>query len=74
MGDISQLVQKIGGSLSEDGRIGELRFFRADKSAAYIQFRMEEAASLLLNVERAIGVLFEGRFAALEHVPPELTR
>jgi hypothetical protein len=70
IGDPSQFVEAVGASLSADGTVSELRFSRKNKSVIPIEFPTAAAASVLFNIEQALGRLFELQRAMLKGQDP----
>jgi hypothetical protein len=65
-----EFVQTIAGALSVDGQIGVVRIVRANGQIVDLPFPMEEAAGILLNIERVLGVLFEQQRVLLKGEDP----
>lgn len=68
--DLSQFLETVGASLSQDGQIAELQFKRKNGQVAHIQFPAAAAASIVLNIEGALGTIFEKQRAMLKGEDP----
>jgi hypothetical protein len=68
--DPSQFVDAVGASLSQDGQTAKLQFKRKNGHVAYIQFPATAAANIILNIEQAVGTIFEKQRAMLKGEDP----
>jgi hypothetical protein len=68
--DPGTFLEAIGAALSEDGQVAELRLVRKNGTADHVRFPAAAAASVMLNIEQAIGTLFEKQRAMLAGQDP----
>jgi hypothetical protein len=68
--DPGQFVQAVSAALSQDSTVAQIEFRRANGQSAYIPFPVAAAGSMFLNIERALGQLFEMQRAALRGQDP----
>jgi len=66
----SQFVEAVASRLSPDGQTTELGFLLKDGSITSVQFPAPAAASIMLNIEQALGTLFEQQRAMLKGRDP----
>jgi hypothetical protein len=66
----TQFVDGVGAGLSHDGQTAELHFLRKDGRVTPVQFPTAATASVLLNIEQALGTLFEQQRAMLKGQDP----
>jgi len=62
----NHFVTSVDADISEDGQIAELQFVRQNGKTAYVQFPTPAAAEIMLNIEQALGALFEKQQATLK--------
>jgi len=70
MVDPTQFVTAVGASLSPDGKTSVLQFKLANGKTAHVLFPTEGASSIMLNIERALGTLYEKQRKLLKGEDP----
>jgi hypothetical protein len=70
MVDPTQFVTAVAAKLSPDGKTSVLVFKLANGKENYVQFPTGESASLMLNLEQALGTLFEQQRKLLKGADP----
>jgi hypothetical protein len=70
MADTGQFVTAVSASLSTDGDVAQLQFRRANGKIAYIDFPTAAAGPMMLNIEQAMGTLFEMQRARVHGEDP----
>jgi hypothetical protein len=70
MADATQFLESVRAGLSQDGIVAELQMVRANGKVACIQFPAAAAASIMLNIEQALGTPFEKQRAMLKGEDP----
>jgi hypothetical protein len=68
--DPTQLVKSTSAALSLDGHIAELQFVRGNGKTARIHFPMDQAGSIILSIEEALGQLFDAQREMLKGQDP----
>jgi hypothetical protein len=68
--DQSEFVQAVRAALSSDGTVAQLEFTRANGTQADVQFPMALTTDVVLNIEKALGILFEKQRERLEGLDP----
>src|SRR5215472_9963485 len=68
--DPSRLLQGLSFGFTEDGRLIDLRFQRADGTTAYVQCPFDQMANVVLSLERAVGNAHELQVASLKGTDP----
>lgn len=68
--DQSEFVQAIRAALSSDGTVAQLEFIRANGTQAYVHFPMALTSDVVLNIEKALGILFEKQRERVQGLDP----
>jgi hypothetical protein len=68
--DQSMFLTAVNARLSSDGAVAQLEFLRANGKSAYVDFPAAATGTVLLNIEQALGRLFEMQRAALRGQDP----
>ena len=59
-------VTSVDADISEDGQVAELQFVRKNGKTTYIQFPTPVTTEIMINIEQALGALFEKQQAKLK--------
>lgn len=70
MSDQSEFVQAVRAALSLDGTVAQLEFIRANGTQAHVHFPMALTTEVVLNIEKALGILFEKQRERLQGSDP----
>jgi len=70
MSDQSEFVQAVRAALSSDGTVAQLEFIRANGTQAYVHFPMALTTDVVLNIEKALGILFAKQRERLPGLDP----
>jgi hypothetical protein len=70
--DPSQLLDKFGSGISDDGKIVELRFARKNGKVAYVQCEYGLLSSVVLGIEQAAVQAYELQKSNLKGTDPRL--
>jgi len=68
--DPSRFLDAVNARLSDDGTVAQLEFLRADRTSSFVEFNAAAASSVMLNIEQALGRVFEMQRAALKGQDP----
>jgi hypothetical protein len=68
--DPGNFLNRIGATLSADGKVAQLNLVNENGKKAFIQFPTSTAGTVLLDIEQALGQLFEKQRVMLKGEDP----